>query len=145
MHFPTIICNGVFMYVLVATFLRDFGALQRLWRKKEPLTAVDVACAKALCASVGTCWDKLGWKATPWVHWTIAHSHYFFAKYRTLYLFSSVPAEHRHRQFKMQVKNSMCGWSLQKPCVSKRGLRHLTWRRCKLTCGTTLRARAVHY
>ena len=73
-------------------FLRDFGALQRLWRKKEPLTDVEVACAKAFCTSIGTCWVKLGWKATPWVHWTVAHSHYFLTKYGTLYIFSNVPA-----------------------------------------------------
>ena len=124
-HFPTIVCNGVCMYVLVAVFLRDFCALQKLWRKKEPLTDVEVASAKTLCQSIGTCWQALGWKPTPWVHWTVAHSHYFLAKYRTLYLFSSVPAEHRHRRFKVQVKNSMRGWSLQKPRVSKRGLRHV--------------------
>ena len=100
-HFPTIVCNGVCMYVLVAVFLRDFCALQKLWRKKEPLTDVEVASAKTLCQSIGTCWQALGWKPTPWVHWTVAHSHYFLAKYRTLYLFSSVPAEHRHRRFQI--------------------------------------------
>ena len=113
------------MYVLVAVFLRDFCALQKLWRKKEPLTDVEVASATTLCQSIGTCWQALGWKPTPWVHCTMAHSHYFLAKYRTLYLFSSVPAEHRHRRFKVQVKNSMREWSLQKPRVSKRGLRRV--------------------
>ena len=78
-HFPTIACNGVCMYVLVAVFLRDFCALQKLWRKKEPLTDFEVASAKTLCQSIGTCWQALGWKPTPWVHWTVAHSHYFLA------------------------------------------------------------------
>ena len=121
-HFPTIVCNGVCMYVLVAVFLRDFGALQKLWRKKEPLTDVEVASAKTLCQSIGTCWQALGWKPTPRVHWTVAHSHYFLAKYRTLYLFSSVPAEHRHRRFKV-TGEKLHAWMVaaKAPCV-KTGL-----------------------
>ena len=79
-------------------------------------------CAKAL-AHVGKSWvgsphhGSIGLWPIPTI--------YFLAKYRTLYLFSSVPAEHRHRRFKVKVKNSMRGWSLQKPRVSKRGLRHV--------------------
>ena len=106
-------------------FLARFWCTSKTKRKKKPLTDVEVASAKALCVSIGTCWEKLGWKATPWVHWTVAHSHYFLAKYRTLYLLSCVPAEHQHRRFKMQVKNSMRRWSLQKPRVLKGGLRHV--------------------
>ena len=46
----------VFMFLL-PLFLRDFGALHTQWRKKEYLLDVEVACAKALCVSIGTCWQ----------------------------------------------------------------------------------------
>ena len=37
------------------------------------------------------------------------------------YVFSSIPVEHRHKPFKLAVKNSMCGWCLRPPRVLRSG------------------------
>ena len=39
----------------------------------------------------------------------MAHCGVVLQKYRNLYVFSSIPAEHRHEPFKLAVKNSMVG------------------------------------
>ena len=46
-------------------------------------------------------------------------------KYRSLYLFSSIPSEHRNRRFKRALKNSMRGWCIRHPTLATRGLAHV--------------------
>ena len=45
--------------------------------------------------------------------------------YRSLYLFSSIPIEYHNRTFKVRLKNSMRGWCLKKPRVTRRGMAHV--------------------
>ena len=59
---------------------------------------------------------------SPWVHWTVAHCAMVLQKYRNLYVFNSIPAKHKHKPFKLAVKNSMRGRCLRRPRVSRRGL-----------------------
>ena len=116
-HFPNTMFGGVLLWTLIEVLL--------LWRQKTPLTNCQVQEAKTHCLKIGEAWLQLGWKSTPWVHWTVAHCGTVLQKYCNLYLFSSIPAERRHTAFKLAVKSSMRGCCFPRPYVSRRGLTHL--------------------
>ena len=124
-YFPNTMFGGVLLWTLIEVMLRNMRSLYALWRQKTPLTNGRVQEAKTHCRKIGEAWLPLGWKSTPWVHWTMAHCGAVLQKYRNLYVFSSIPAEHRHKPFKLAVKNSMRGWCLRRPRVSRRGLTHV--------------------
>ena len=124
-HFPNTMLGGVLMWTLIEVLLRNMCSLYALWRQKTPLTNGHVQEAKTQCRKIGEAWVRLGWKSTPWVHWTVAHCEPVLQKYRNLFVFSSLPAEHRHQPFKIAVKNSMRGRRLRRPRVSRRGLTHV--------------------
>ena len=117
--------DGVAAWALVKVVLESFSTMYTLWRKKYPLTDNEVKVCQECCAKMGRCWSRLGWRPSPWVHWVVAHSGFFLAKYRTLYLFSSIPSEKRNRKFKVGLKHSMRGWCLRHPRLSWRGLAHV--------------------
>ena len=71
-------------------------------------------------------WKAFQWKPTIWVHWVCAHSTFFIARSRTLYIFSSVPTEKRHQYFKLDPKHCFHGWRLSKTVLHHRGLAQLT-------------------
>ena len=114
--------GGVLLWTLIEVLLRNMLSLYALWRQKTPLTNGQVQEAKTHCRKIGEAWLKAGWKSTPWVHWTVARCGAVLQKYRNLYVFSSILAEHRHKPFKLAVKNSMRGRWLRRPRVSPRGL-----------------------
>ena len=114
--------DGVPAHALIHVVLSSFSAMYKLWRKKVPLTDMEVAQCKGCAAKLGRCWSRLGWRPSPWVHWVVAHSGFFVEKYRSLYLFSSIPSEKRNRRFKVGLKNSMRGWCLRHPRLAARGL-----------------------
>ena len=104
-HFPNTMFGGVLLWTLIEVLLRNMRSLYALWRQKTPLTNGQVQKAKTHCRKIGEAWLRLGWKSTPWVHWTVAHCGAVLQKYRNLYVFCSIPAEHRHKRFKLAVKN----------------------------------------
>ena len=46
-------------------------------------------------------------------------------KYRSMYMFASVPTERRHSPFKTHLQNCFRGWSVRNPQISKRGMAHI--------------------
>ena len=96
--------------------------LYALWRQKTPLTNGQVQEAKSHCRKIGEAWLRLGWKSTPWVHWTVAQCAAALQKYRNLYVFNS---RHRHKPLKLAVQNSMRGRCLRRPRVSRRGVTYV--------------------
>ena len=124
-HFPNTMFGGVLLWTLIEVLLRNVSSLYALWRQKTPLTNRQVQEAKTHCLKIGEAWLQLGWKSTPWVHWTVAHCGTVLQKYRNRYVSSSIPAERRHTPFKLAVKSSMRGWCLRRPRVSRRGLTHV--------------------
>ena len=117
-HFPNTMFGGVLLWTLIDVLLRNMRSLYALWRQKTPLTNGRVQEAKSHCRKIGEAWLKLGWKSTPWVHWTVARCGAVLQKYRNHYVFSTIRAEHRHKPFKLAVKSSMRGWCLRRPRVS---------------------------
>ena len=124
-HFPNTMFSGVLLWTLIQVLLRNMRSRYALWRQKTPLTNGQVQEAKTHCRKIGEAWLRLVWKSTRWVHWTVAHCGAVLQKYRKLCVFGSIRAEHRHKPFKLAVKNSMRGWCLRRPCVSRRGLTHV--------------------
>ena len=123
--FPNTMFGGVLLWTPIQVLLRILRRPYALWRQKTPLTNGLMQEAKSHCRTIGEAWLKLGWKSTPWVHWTVAHCGAVLQKYRNLYVFNNIPAEHRHKLFNLAVKNSMCGRCLRRPRVSRRGLTHV--------------------
>ena len=124
-HFPDTMFGSVLLWTLIEVLVRNMRSLYALWRQKTPLTNGQVQEAKTHCRKIGEAWLRLGWKSTTWVHWTVAHRGVVLQKYRNLYVFSSIPAEHRHKPFKRAVKESMRGGCLRRPRVSRRSLAHV--------------------
>ena len=118
--------NGAIkVYTVVPTMLLALTHLHTVWRKKDYHSDVDVEEAERWAKKLGQCWKLMGWKATVWVHWTVCHSGWFVRKYRTMYVFSSVPTERRNSAYKVHLQNSFRGWSVKNPRVSVRGILHL--------------------
>ena len=86
--------GGVLLWTLIEVLPRNMHSLYALWRQKAPLTNGHVQEAKTYCREIGDTWLEMGWKSTPWVHWTLALCGAVLQKYRNLYVFSSIPAEH---------------------------------------------------
>ena len=124
-NFSNTMIGGVLLWTLIQVLVRNMRSLYALWGQKTPLTNGQVQEAKTHCRIIGEAWRRLGWKSTPWVHWIVAHCGTVLQKYRNLYVFRSIPAEHMHKPFKLVVKNSMRGWCLRRPGVSRRGLTHV--------------------
>ena len=113
-HFPSTMFGGVLLWTLIEVLLRNTRSLYALWRQKTPLTNGEVQEAKTHCRQIGEAWVRLGRKSTPWVHMTLAHCGAVLQKYCSHYVFSSIRAEHRHKPFKLVVKNSMRGRCLRR-------------------------------
>ena len=72
--------------------------LQTLWHHKAWLTNAQVEEGKSAATCLG---------------------------YRSIYLFSSIPMEHRKSRFKVELRNCFKGWSVRRPLLKRRGLKHV--------------------
>ena len=70
-------------------------------------------------------WKSLQWKASVWVHLVVCHSTFYIETYRNLYIFSSIPTERRHSVFKLDLRHCYLGYSMSRPHLSQRGLKHV--------------------
>ena len=65
--------NGAIkVYTVVHTILLALTNLHTLWRKKAYVSDVEVEEAERWAKKLGESWKLMGWKATVWVHWTVA-------------------------------------------------------------------------
>ena len=70
-------------------------------------------------------WTALAWEHTPWVHWMACHSTAYLSVYETMYVFSSIPTEYRHKGFKLDISHSCMAWKLTRPTYTQRSLAHV--------------------
>ena len=86
-----------------------------------------VKCKKpgSITGIIGYACLKVGSKKTLWVHWTAAHGGPVLRKCCNLYVFISIPSEHRHKPFRLAVKNTMRRWCLRRPRFLLCGLTHV--------------------
>lgn len=113
------------VHAVLRIMLRALSCLHGFWRQKTYLTDREVDDYQRNIDLFAKCWHAFQWKPAVWVHWMVAHSGYYIKMYRTLYLFSSIPSEHRHQTFKLDLRHSFQGWKLQNPRCNERGLQHV--------------------
>lgn len=112
-------------HLALALALRALHVLHALWRKKDPLTDSDVSLHEKSAHNLAKAWKAFNWKVTPWIHWTTSHSTHFAKKYKSIYLFSSIPTEMRHKTFKLDVRHAFLGGRRKAPARCAKGLTKL--------------------
>lgn len=109
-------------YVILSHLLNSFRALHTLWSTTSRLTDAQVDQYTRHAVTFRKAWQALGWKVTPWVHWVAVHSAELMSRYRTLYLFSSIPTEARHRSFKQDLRHCCLVGRRKQPMRAALGL-----------------------
>ena len=97
---------------------RSLHSLYSLWSQKEILTLDQLILYDKSIATLHKSWLALGWKPAVWVHWVCAHSSFYVHTFRTIYSFTSIPTEHRHQKFKMDLRHAFEGWKFANPLVT---------------------------
>lgn len=92
-------------HAVLAHLLNSFRALHTFWSTTSRLPDNQVGVYKRHTLTFRQAWQALGWKVTPWVHWVAVHSGDLMAHYGTVFLFSSIPTEARHRSFKQDLRH----------------------------------------
>lgn len=110
------------LHAIIRILLRSLHSLHNFWTQKELLSPAQLDLYAQAIASLHKAWLALGWKPTVWVHWVCAHSTFFLTTYRSLYSFSSIPTEHRHHTFKMDLRHAFEGWKFKSPLLTSRWL-----------------------
>ena len=111
--------------VVCRIMMRSLSIVHSFWRSKDYLTTEQIVEYERNIVQFAKSWHAFQWKPSVWVHWMVAHSTYYICYHKTIYLFSSVPSEHRHQTFKLDLRHSFQGWKLINPRCYERGLRHV--------------------
>ena len=92
---------------------------------KVYLSDASLAAAKEVQQTFAQEWEKTGWVPGTWVHWAACHSSVFLSRYRSLYMFSTIPAEKKNSAFKPDLGHYFRGWCITRPIYTRRGLLRL--------------------
>ena len=112
---------GVVVHRIVLAFYRLYG----FWRSKVYLSDAALAAAKEVQQTFAQEWKKTGWVPGTRVHWAACHSGVFLNRYRSLYMFSTIPTEKKNSAFKLDLGHLFPGWSITQPIYTRWGLLHL--------------------
>ena len=66
--------NALAFHNAILLLFRCLGNLLQAWSQEEALTQADLVQLEGVVSRLGDLWTALGWRVTPWVHWTIAGS-----------------------------------------------------------------------
>ena len=58
--------------VVMVIILRGLHDMLAAWSQEAVLTPADLGELEITIRKVGDAWKALGWRVTPWVHWTVA-------------------------------------------------------------------------
>ena len=116
---------ATFVWVGIHRAMSFYSRVYPYLRQKTWLSDGEVVDYTAMVKGFARAWGDLGWKVGTRVHWTCAHSSFFMKEYKNLYIFSSIPNERKNSPFKGDVKNSMKGWVLTKPAMSRFSMGHV--------------------
>ena len=109
-------------HAVLRMMLKSLHTIHGYWNRPSILTASELSHYLDSITLLTKTWTVLAWKPTVWVHWVCAHSGFYMATYRCLFSFSSIPTEHRHQKFKMDLRHAFEGWKFAKPHLTKRWL-----------------------
>lgn len=107
------------------TLLHSLKCIHVFWRQPNPLTNDQFNAYHTNVNKFAQCWGAFKWKGTVWVHWVIAHSSYLMQQFKTIFMFSSIPTEHKHKRFKLDMRNSVRICGSRKRRLNKGGLVHV--------------------
>ena len=114
--------RGVNFHTVIRILLRAAHTLHALWNQKAMLGNPDLAQYIESISLLHKSWVSLNWKPTVWLHWVCAHSTFYMSKYRSICSFTSIPTEHRHQSFKMDLRHAFEGWKFKNPHLTQRWL-----------------------
>ena len=117
--------RGVMLHAVVRTLLRGLGTLHAYWRQEGNLSDSQLQEYETALTRCRHCWEALQWRPTVWVHWVMAHSMCLLQTFRNLAVFSSMPSERRHQQFKRDLRHAFKGWQVVNPRVGTAALTHV--------------------
>ena len=124
-HLGDVEVAGTLLWVGVNSILSTLAYMHSIWRTKDFYTDAQVALYRSAARKFSKDWQHLQWKFTPWTHWLCAHSAFFVATHRNMFIFSSIPTEYKNKAFKRDLSHCFRGWSLSRPYYTKRGLTHV--------------------
>ena len=115
--------------VLVLRLLMALQHMNRCWRAKEGLGGEGgggetVAGYRKAVEQFVDVFVALGWQPAVWLHWVGVHSVAVATAWKNFYLFSSIPKERRHQEYKLDIRHSCQAWKRSSPHLSTRGLLH---------------------
>ena len=116
---------GVKFFLLMMHVLLSMYRMHAVWRKRDWLTLAELKELESASDRLGVCWGKLQWGVTPRVRWACVYSTYFARRFGSFYIFRIVSTECRNPPFKRHLKNSMRGWCLRRPRITRLGMRHV--------------------
>ena len=90
-----------YVHTVLHALITCVAKLQTLWHYKAWLADAQVEEGKAAAARLGQFWEMLRWKPTVWV---VAHSGFYMERYRSIYLFGSIPTQFRNSRFKVDCE-----------------------------------------
>ena len=117
--------RGVLVHAVVRTLLRGLGTLHAFWRQEANLSDNQLREYESALTRCRQCWEALQWRPTVWVHWVMAHSLCLLQMFRNLAVFSSMPSERRHQQFKRDLRHAFKGWQVVNPRMGTAALTHV--------------------
>ncbi len=109
-------------HAIIRMLLRSIHAIHQFWNQRQILSTPQLTFYVDAVDLLRKTWTSLGWKPTVWVHWICAHSTFYMATYRSISTFSSIPTEHRHQNFKMDLRHAFEGWKFKNPLLTQRWL-----------------------
>ena len=115
----------VYLHAALQVLLACFHALHATWVLRDPVTDLQVAEYSRHVAKFAQAWRALSWKGTVWVHWVVAHSAHLLTLHGTISAFSSIPSEHKHKTFNVDVRHSFAGGRDRKRHLTAGGLAHV--------------------
>ena len=114
----------VAVHAALIVLLSNLRSMHQVWRQKTFLNDDQISRYSENVHKFAMAWQAFKWQGTIWVHWAIAHSGHLLRQHRSLYLFSSIPTEHKHKTFKLDVRHTFHGCSARRVRITK-GLVHV--------------------
>lgn len=124
-YMGVVVVGGAPFHVIVLRMFAGLAFMNKLWRQAEELTDSDVSRYSRAVDQLGRDMGTLGWKPAHWCHWVLVHSVQVAKLWRNFSIFSSVPTERRHIEFKMDIRHCFQGYKLSKVALARRFAQHL--------------------
>lgn len=115
----------VHFHTVLHVLLTSLRHMHGVWTLRGKVTTPQLEQYCSHASKFGQAWRALSWKGTVWVHWVVVHSAHLLTLHGSLSAFSSIPTEHKHKIFKVDVRHSFHGGRDRKRHLTSGGLEHV--------------------